>query len=327
MSTDAPARPITDLNLVSDDPFNIQHQTDEQFFAALELNTAPVPPSRREISLTRRPWNHPFKVFTLDNFGIGHDLPVAMTSIFAPLLRKTINISPRVNRVSISSFKSKLKIDSDALTLLDEMKSAGLNFVLAGGKMIDYCMNEQNSQNDFDIFFTSQVYLDDAKKYLLRNGFDLLSEKGHVIEYFNVQRQFKVQLVKSIFASQEAVICSFDLRLCAVAYDGNKVYWVDGALKDIKDKQIVVQVIRPIKTCFIRVMKYVGRGFEIKAPDLALTAISFLSSMDRLDAVTHGYFTDREYLYNSALEQSEYDFTGTPPIIVPVLDNEESIPF
>jgi len=232
-----------------------------------------------------------------------------------PFLNKSLNFTFVTKNCEIGKFKRRMHLNNCILDPLAPLEKHGVRFILAGGKVIDFCNNLTRAQStgDYDLFFTDADEYLTAAVILKTEGYEILSEKNHIVEMFNTTLGVKIQLVKTMYSCPEDVIENFDIRACAVAYSDQKVWWINGALRDIKDKKVVIQNIRPYKLAWLRPFKYYSKGYTIAPTDLALISISYLLSMDIDQGIdTFDYFLDRTYQYNSALEQSEYDHFTDP---------------
>ena len=104
----------------------------------------------------------------------------------------------------------------------------------------------------------------------------------------------KFQAIANIYAGVEEVIQNFDLRVCSVATDGEYVYWIKGALRDIKEKTLVVNNVQANKGSVLRVQKYIQRGYNMAGPDFALASLSCLLSFDNDRKDVIDFFTKRK---------------------------------
>ena len=206
-----------------------------------------------------------------------------LTTLFEPLISKALVRYKKVWSVSKEKFEIKGKISSQVLSIADELYAHGMRFVIAGGKLIDYCNNVplEQSFNDYDMWFLDAESYHRALHLLGTLGYTKICDKYHVVEFIHIERKIKLQLIKHVYACVEQILESFDLRCCAVAYDGSRIHWLSGALKDIRRKTLVVKNLEPYPTIWIRVSKYIAKGYHIDTPDAALASIAFLMSLEQ----------------------------------------------
>lgn len=238
---------------------------------------------------------------------LGGNFQSILTTLFMPFLNETLQFTHDVSVCSLTRFKKGLKLTSEILSPLDPLIKENIRFILAGGKMIDFCNNLNTSSGDYDLFFTDIEEYYHAVDTLKCNGYEILSDKPHLCELFHVEQGLKFQLIKTFYSCPEEIIENFDIRACAVALSDGKIWWIRGSLQDIKAKKVIIQKIKPYKLAWLRPFKYYSKGYTIAPTDLALASIAYLMSMkeesrnDPCDPFL--YFTDRNYQYSSALEE------------------------
>lgn len=233
-----------------------------------------------------------------------------LTNLFSPFISKMVNYANKsVISCDKEKFARRFKItpDNTILDLIEEMYSFGFNPILAGGKMISYvnCEKSEESKNDYDIFFTSfddynsfNIFLNtidqrfkrksnnpkkdfiptdfEIKKNEFKNRFRVLCNLNHVCEFLYTSPEgveIKLQLITKCTSCIEEILEGFDFRCCAIAYHKNKIFWVSGALKDIKNKKLVVCSPRKSSNIFSRVIKYAQKGYNIDTADLLALSI------------------------------------------------------
>lgn len=231
----------------------------------------------------------------------------ALYALFRPFIQKTLKPPYVINRARVEVFKRRFGITSDILDYLDRMRGYGLEPILAGGKMIDWFNNlsAEESTNDYDLWFTSthqlQTIYDNWESFGLRGGID----KGHVFEAYDRQSHKQVQFIMTPYGDMEEVLSLFDIRACAIACDGEYVYWVKGCLQDIKSRKLVIQNITPRAVTAVRVQKYIRKGYEISSPDFGLAAISYLGSMRNDSDGSFDRHTIRDFDFLQAMDHAE----------------------
>lgn len=216
-----------------------------------------------------------------------------LTSIFSPFIFHSLP-SQEVRCAKIEVFKRRFKIDSKILDPVMALYSKGLKFVLAGGKLVDFCNNVslEDSTNDYDLWSVEDDSFRNIERYLMNNaGEHQFVHKPHLMEFIHESKKF--QAINTIYSGLEHVIQSFDFRACAIATDGEYIYWVKGALRDIKEKTLVVLNVQANKGTVLRTQKYIQRGYNISGPDFALASLSCLLSFDNDRSDIIDYFTKR----------------------------------
>ena len=217
-----------------------------------------------------------------------------LTSVFSPFLFAALPSSD-VACAKLSSFKKRFKITSDILKPIEELHAKGLKFILAGGKLVDFCNNKsfEDSTNDYDLWSSDEDNRDNLNDWI--NTLDASAgvvEKGHVIEFFYSNKKF--QAIQAVYAGPEDIIQNFDIRLCSIATDGEYVYWIKDALRDVLEKRLVVMNVQANKGSVLRVQKYIQRGYNISGPDFALASLSCLMSFDNHRGDIINFFTQRD---------------------------------
>lgn len=228
----------------------------------------------------------------------------ALMTIFAPFVSTVYNKNVVLMRARKDVFKRRLGITSDILEYIDNLHKEDMPCILAGGKLIDFVNNVPFSEsvNDYDLWsVTEQEYFKLCHGLGSSKSFKALANKGHVSDWIDKKADRKLQVINNIYAEPFDVLLCFDIRACAVAYDGEYIYWVKGALKDIKQKKITILNMGPRRTTFVRIEKYLKRGYSIDVPDLGLAAITFLGSMTN-NHNTFEFYTNRKFSYLEAME-------------------------
>lgn len=224
-----------------------------------------------------------------------------MEKVYSPMIKNLTMFDNPISMVPVEKFKSRLKINSNVLDPLDELKSIGCNFVLAGGKLRDFVSSRDisSSFNDYDLWFLDEKSWDLANEYF-DTTFRLHCRrkktiKSHVVEYTVEEDGYtwNIQLVRGKYGSVEDLISDFDFSCCSIAYDGENIFYAKYALRDIVDKRIRFQNYRPNKNVFVRVEKYLKKGYFIRHGDYAIASIALLSNVEN-HPDNQVLFTNRE---------------------------------
>jgi len=252
------------------------------------------------------------------NFNNNRDIII---SIFSNLLNTINNKKNIIIKCKINKFKRRFNITSDILNNLNYILNGTNGFVLAGGKMIDFFNNIsfKESSCDYDIFSTlsmPQEKHDLIHNTLKLNKFKNISILPHVIETEKDNKKY--QFVQNCFSDIDNIIESFDFRTCAICTDGIYIYWIKGALKDIRNKNLYVQNFPNMISFNIRLAKYLQKGYKISVADLTVLSIIYINNLynklrdgcsDKLlDSLTNRdfiYSRDLEYVFNNNDSQPE----------------------
>lgn len=224
-----------------------------------------------------------------------------LEKLYAPMIKELTMFDNPIKCFSVENFKSKMKINSDILDGLEELKSLGCSFILAGGKVRDWIKNVStySSKNDYDLWFLDERSWDIANEYFETTFKGMLKRrieiKPHVTEYYIREDTYtwKFQLVRGKYGSVEDLLSDFDFSCCSVAYDGENIYCAKYALRDIFDKRIRFQKLKPNRNIFVRVEKYLRKGYFIKHGDYAIASIGLLSTINN-DSDSILSFSNRE---------------------------------
>jgi hypothetical protein len=236
----------------------------------------------------------------------------AIETIFAPYIGKMFRKHNPVLRCEISRFNRIFGITSDVLEPIKRILENYKCFI-AGGKLIDYVMNKtkEESDNDFDVFFTDEYFgkpiVDsgvDLVSYITNNSFIQIANTGYLTEYaFN---NIKLQLIQKSYAEPADILENFDIRACAICTDGKYIYWIKGAIKDIRKKRITIINPKSNLLSMYRISKYINKGFEIKIPDLSFVAIRFLDSLYERNDNKNEIRFDREIEFDRMQHMADY---------------------
>jgi hypothetical protein len=240
--------------------------------------------------------------------------PPIIETIFAPYLGTMFKKDHPIIKCSIETFKKRFKITSDVLSPMEKLWERH-NFVIAGGKMIDFFSNKtlSESDNDYDVFFIESTLGGDNQLRTTLNDdkWTLIGDIGYLEEY--TKEDIKIQLIQKPYASCQDIIEEFDFKACAICTDGKYVYWIKGAIKDIKNKQLTALCPRSTLNSMYRISKYLGKGYEIKTPDLAFIAIRFLDSLYEINPRKDEARFNRDFVFDRlAAHQEAYEELTEP---------------
>lgn len=226
--------------------------------------------------------------------------------LYSDFLNKVLNNKKVFISCDIEKFKKKFKISNNLLDPIQDLFDMNEGFILAGGKIIDWINNNQESINDYDIFCikgSPSLAAIIQRNYKINRSFAYLTEA--------VKESSQIQIMHKKYACIEDIIEQFDIRACAICTDGKRVYWIKGALKDIKEKKIIILSPKISLSCMLRVLKYYKKGYDIAIPDLIISCINFLDSVnkknanyiDKKDKIK--YLIDRNTIFERGSEEYE----------------------
>lgn len=220
-----------------------------------------------------------------------------LTSIFYDYLNFIANrhVTDRLFILPIDKIiKSKANLDSDIILYMNNIlqdlnKNIPGNYNVIGGKIADLLdgVSFKDSIGDFDIWLTGIEYQElnrvnkrlgnyIASNYVIdenkcRENCITFYHKDHTETVINLQI-----IVNSQFVNVNDIFSKFDFLHCCVGYDGKNIFWRHGALKSIKQKNIVVNGLYPSRVLHERIIKYINRGYKINYPNFILCALSAL---------------------------------------------------
>lgn len=276
---------------------------------------------------------------------IKHDSCFSLSKIFSPHLAKFVNYTPKLCCSSrIDKFDKRLNIKSDRriLDFMEIFYSEGLNPVLCGGKLIDYVNGKtfDESINDYDLYFTNE--LDSQKMNNLvyqwlgdtngskaeKLGFKITADLPYLIELSYKRKDeavetIKIQVMRKIYSCVEEIIEGFDLRCCSFAYYNKTMYWMKGAIKDVRDKKLTLLSPRSDINIFTRIIKYCQRGYSIATSDLLAASVLALEPIVIRSPLEHDHqaidiITNRDTIFDRTLGYetlNEEEIVLTPQVI------------
>ena len=149
--------------------------------------------------------------------------------------------------------------------ILDELKKNGINSWIAGGILRDYFSDTPHT-SDCDIFFPSLSEFDKAKVYLLSKGAKVNWESENSIKVTYNGKQF--DLVKLVSPTPIETINRFDFTISMFATDGNDVYYGNNSVKDLQNKNLVVNYISKPLSTLKRVLKHYKKGYSMSSDEI-----------------------------------------------------------
>ena len=219
--------------------------------------------------------------------------------VFGSIIDKNYVKANKVFSCDVDRFLRMFKLDRSIIDFMDKFFSFGTKPVFAGGKLVDLLMGKtlETSDSDFDFFFTSEQDRLKLEYHLNADAIGNVKETAnfkHVSE-FDFEGQ-KLQLIKKEYAFIEEILENFDIRACAVAYFCGRIYWVKGALKDIKERKMnFLSVRKETYTSYLRVLKYNKKGFTISTGNMLLASVQLLQ-----------YILDNRWVRNDKLFDGNY---------------------
>jgi hypothetical protein len=169
---------------------------------------------------------------------------------------------------------------SELYNIIDCLEGIGINIKtegpwIAGGALVKTFMGEP-LDSDIDIFFKTYDQHVDAS-YALNNYAKFIKSSKFsetfefTGEYKGVDKKYTIQLVTfAINNKASELIESFDINVCQIAFDGERVVVADGVIDDIRNKKmklILNKITHPGST-LKRIVKYAHRGFDVDTKDL-----------------------------------------------------------
>lgn len=148
--------------------------------------------------------------------------------------------------------------------------------IIAGGALRTL-LDDEDEVKDVDLFFTSQDGVDATKDLLVKYGYVQIfaCPLGHLFTYAlfdedtkkpdgSVQKNVsaKVQLItRNLYPSIDAVVTSFDLMPCCVAWDGHQLVFAEKWIKSVRNKMLYLNNLTYPVATLNRVDKYKQKGY------------------------------------------------------------------
>lgn len=236
--------------------------------------------------------------YMLNKFNISVASP--NSTLFTSMLYDYLNYfsnKQEVEKLFITPLSKLSKIDysneilSYSIDIIKELNAiVPGNYNIIGGKIVDLLngVSFNDSVGDFDIWLTGvedyTVYeITDKIHEHMAKKYEIDEDKSHngCCSYFdkkyNKNITIKIQvIIKSEFVNVNDIFSKFDFLHCCIGIDSKNIFWRQGALKAIKQKNIVINGLYPSRVLHERIIKYINRGYKINYPNFILCAISVL---------------------------------------------------
>ncbi len=170
--------------------------------------------------------------------------------------------------------------DCELYHIVDSLEAVGIKINpsgpwIAGGAVIRTFLN-QPLDTDIDIFFKDITQFTIADKNIKDKATFIEESKFSksyqcIFEHKGVERIHKIQLISFLMAEKASeIISKFDISICQIAFDGERVIMPEKTLEDIKSKnaKILVDVVSFPGSTLKRIVKYAGRGYQFSAKNL-----------------------------------------------------------
>lgn len=156
----------------------------------------------------------------------------------------------------------------------EELTNVGA--IIAGGALRTL-LDEEDKVKDIDLFFTSQQGIDSTKILLENKDFVQVfaCPLGYLFTYIlfdedtkkqdgSVQKNVlaKVQLItRSLYKDIDAVVTSFDLMPCCVAWDGKQLVFAEKWIRSVRKKMLYLNNLTYPVATLNRINKYKQKGY------------------------------------------------------------------
>ena len=157
---------------------------------------------------------------------------------------------------------------------IEELTNVGA--IIAGGALRTL-LDEEDNVKDIDLFFTSQQGIDSTKILLENKDFVQVfaCPLGYLFTYIlfdedtkkqdgSVQKNVlaKVQLItRSLYKDIDAVVTSFDLMPCCVAWDGKQLVFAEKWIRSVRKKMLYLNNLTYPVATLNRINKYKQKGY------------------------------------------------------------------
>ena len=121
---------------------------------------------------------------------------------------------------------------------------------------------------DFDLFFTSSMFVDETIKKLLDLNFECTYKCIEGKLYTFKKEDIKIQLIcERFYTDDKSLLDSFDINACRFSFeyylDKLSVFTFHSAIKDVMRKQITLHKVSYPNATFKRMLKYMSKGYSL----------------------------------------------------------------
>lgn len=158
--------------------------------------------------------------------------------------------------------------------------------IIAGGSLL----NPLIKGSDIDIFPVgidekeAERLVSDLMAYI-HNNFTI-SEHATTFEWTN---GVKVQIIHRLYTCISEVLHGFDIPICSIAYDGDKVYGTQGFIYSYDNRITHFDKDRISPSYFYRLAKWQSRGYKVELPLFRKENIDKLAFLSKITSVKHTF--------------------------------------
>jgi hypothetical protein len=230
------------------------------------------------------------------DISVSHPNSLILTSMFYDYLEYLSNkhINEKIYVIPFEKLYKNHNVDKNiidyAIRIMKDLNSRiQANYNIIGGKVVDMLngVSFEDSVGDFDIWVTgsgiNELFTQqDALYDYIKNNYVLDEEKSrHDCITFYDKKEKNITINLQIifgknFVNVNDIFSKFDFLHCCVGIDSKNLFWRQGALKSIKQKNIIVNGLYPSRVLHERLIKYINRGYKINYPNFILCSLSVL---------------------------------------------------
>jgi len=154
---------------------------------------------------------------------------------------------------------------------------------IAGGSVLRTFLG-QPLDTDIDIFFANAVQFNACNEKMkehaiLTKDTSFSQTYDFIIEHKGQDIRKTIQLVNFVYKDKASeIIDTFDISVCQIAFDGERVVMCDNVIDDVKNKHITLNVnnIQQPGSTLKRIVKYVSRGYSVDCKELDAFSNKFI---------------------------------------------------
>jgi len=204
-------------------------------------------------------------------------------------------------RRTLSTFERFNKSLSEAHPYVNELSMRFRGHLVSCGGSITKILNGMYSSGDIDLFFYD-LNTDEANKmrisaieFIINSWLENTKDDPNELKYYINRNEyvttlyvtvsngyddikthdiFKYQFIHRIYPDMSSIIGGFDLSICMVAYDGNKIYATPLGAWSIKNSSIIIDTKRRSTSFEYRLQKYERCGFRLLFPGLPISIMT-----------------------------------------------------